>query len=87
MKNTILLLCLSFIASSAIASDVDSTGLEGDNLDLNAVLEIFKDSESPEDFEKKLNSESTNVNNLDLNEDGDVDVGDLLLLDRVILGL
>ncbi|NRA12415.1 MAG: hypothetical protein HRT57_10730 [Crocinitomicaceae bacterium] len=73
MKNTILLLCLSFVASSAMATDIDSTGLEGDNLDLNAVLEIFKESDSPEDFEKRLNSEGTNVNNLDLNEDGEVD--------------
>jgi len=73
MKNAILLLCLSFVASTAMATEADSTGLEGDNLDLNAVLEIFKESESPEDFEKKLNSESNNVNNLDLNEDGEVD--------------
>lgn len=73
MKNAILLLCLSFVATAAMATDADSTGLEGDNLDLNAVLEIFKESESPEDFEKKLNSESANVNNLDLNEDGEVD--------------
>jgi hypothetical protein len=73
MKNTILLLCMSFLASTAMATEVDSTGLEGDNLDLNAVLELFKDSESPEDFEKKLNSEGSDVNNLDLNEDGEVD--------------
>ncbi|MFT6982730.1 MAG: hypothetical protein ACJAUD_001500 [Crocinitomicaceae bacterium] len=73
MKNTILLLCMSFIVSAAMATEADSTGLEGDNLDLNAVLELFKDSESPEDFEKKLNSEGSDVNNLDLNEDGEVD--------------
>ncbi|MFT6923260.1 MAG: hypothetical protein ACJA1C_002270 [Crocinitomicaceae bacterium] len=73
MKNTILLFCMSFLASVAMATEVDSTGLEGDNLDLNAVLELFKDSESPEDFEKKLNSEGSDVNNLDLNEDGEVD--------------
>ncbi|MFT6245845.1 MAG: hypothetical protein ACJA0U_003143 [Salibacteraceae bacterium] len=73
MKNTILLLCMSFFASTAMATEADSTGLEGDNLDLNAVLELFKESESPEDFEKKLNSEGSDVNNLDLNEDGEVD--------------
>lgn len=64
---------MSFFASTAMAVETDSTGLEGDNLDLNAVLELFKDSESPEDFEKKLNSEGSDVNNLDLNEDGEVD--------------
>ena len=51
----------------------DSSGLEGDNLDLNGVLELFKESEDVEDFEKKLNSEDNGVNNLDLNEDGQVD--------------
>jgi hypothetical protein len=34
---------------------------------------LFKKSESLEDFEKKLNNESNNVNNLDLNEDGKID--------------
>jgi hypothetical protein len=47
--------------------------LEGDNLDLNGVLELFKESKDVEDFEKKLNTESNGVNNLDLNEDGEVD--------------
>ena len=51
----------------------DSTGLLGDNFSLEAALEIFKKSESPEDFEKQLNDEKNHVNNLDLNEDGDVD--------------
>jgi hypothetical protein len=47
--------------------------MEGDNLDLNGVLELFKESKDVEDFEKKLNTESNGVNNLDLNEDGEVD--------------
>lgn len=51
----------------------DSTGYPGDNLNLEAVLDLFKQSESPEDFEKKLNTESFGVNNLDLNEDGQTD--------------
>jgi hypothetical protein len=70
----IILTTLLFLASTnAFCSEVDSTGLEGDHLDLEAVLELFKNSESPEDFEKKLNTESSNVNNLDLNLDGEVD--------------
>ena len=72
MKNFLLLSSL-LLSSTLFAADADSTGLEGDHLDLNAVMEIFKESDSPEDFEKKLNSESSNVNNLDLNEDGEVD--------------
>jgi hypothetical protein len=51
----------------------DSTGLAGDNLDLTAVLGIFKDSKNIEDFEKKLNASDIKVNNLDLNNDGKVD--------------
>jgi len=47
--------------------------MAGDNLDLNAVMELFKKSDSVEDFENKLNSEKNDVNNLDLNNDGHVD--------------
>ena len=53
--------------------DVDSTGLPGDHLSLSAVLEVFKSSSSLEDFERTLNEEKSQVNNLDLNEDGQVD--------------
>lgn len=51
----------------------DSTGLPGDHFSLEATLELFKESESLEDFEKKLNQEDNGVNNLDLNEDGEID--------------
>lgn len=72
MKTTLLISTL-LLGTVTFAAEADSTGLEGDHLDLSAVLAIFKESESPEDFEKKLNTESSNVNNLDLNEDGEVD--------------
>ncbi len=51
----------------------DSLGLPGDNLDLAAVLNIFKESKNVEDFEKNLNNADNKVNNLDLNHDGKVD--------------
>jgi hypothetical protein len=51
----------------------DSTGLPGDNFSLEGALELFKKSESPEAFEKMLNSEENKVNNLDLNGDGEID--------------
>jgi hypothetical protein len=54
-------------------SDVESTGLPGDNFSLAGALELFKKSESPEAFEKMLNEEENKVNNLDLNEDGQTD--------------
>jgi hypothetical protein len=55
------------------AQDDDSTGLPGDHFSLQGALEMFKKAESPEDFEKLINSENNSVNNLDLNEDGEID--------------
>ena len=72
MKTTLLISSL-LLGTMSFAAEADSTGLEGDHLDLSAVLAIFEESESPEDFEKKLNTESSNVNNLDLDGDGEVD--------------
>jgi hypothetical protein len=51
----------------------DSTGLPGDHFSLEGALELFKKSSSPEEFEKMINAEDNKVNNLDLNEDGEVD--------------
>lgn len=45
----------------------------GDNLSLGAALELFKQSSSPEDFERRINAEGNDVNNLDLNGDGEID--------------
>ena len=54
-------------------SDQDSTGLPGDNFSLQGALDLFKQSSSPEAFEKALNVEDNKVNNLDLNGDGNID--------------
>ena len=45
----------------------------GESLDLQAVMELYQQAETVEDFEKALNDSSNEVNNLDLNEDGEVD--------------
>ncbi len=45
----------------------------GDDLDLYAVLDLLEESENLEEFEKALNDEKREINNLDLNEDGEVD--------------
>lgn len=71
-----LLICLSMNALSAAAQDqapADSTGLPGDNFSLQGALELFKKAGSPEEFEKLLNTSQNKVNNLDLNEDGEID--------------
>ena len=55
------------------SSQTDSTGLPGDDFCLQGALALFKRSSSVEEFEKLLNTESSNVNNLDLNNDGQTD--------------
>ncbi len=72
---TALALLLSSIPlfSQRESMESDSTGLPGDNFSLEAAIELFKKSASPEDFEKRLNSENNDVNNLDLNGDGEID--------------
>jgi hypothetical protein len=74
MKNYIVTAFAVSIAISAAAyNNPDSLGLPGDGLNLQATLNLFKESKSPEEFEKKLNNKSNHVNNLDLNKDGKVD--------------
>ena len=67
--SVILMLSISLVYSQ----NTDATGLPGDNFSLEGALELFKGSASPEEFEKKLNTETNYVNNLDLNDDGDID--------------
>jgi len=72
MKKIILIINVLFLSLLSFAAD-DQPEKAGDNLDLDAVLNLFEKSESVEDFENQLNSEKNDVNNLDLNEDGFVD--------------
>ncbi len=62
--------------SAAVSQDVtvvapSSEAAEG--LDLQAVAELFKDAKDLEEFEKSLNDSEIGVNNLDLDDNGDVD--------------
>lgn len=70
-----LFICLIMLATKSFSQEtaIDSTGLPGDNFSLQGALDLFKSSNSLEDFEKKINDEKNGVNNLDLNEDGKVD--------------
>jgi hypothetical protein len=58
---------------SQISGEAEALGLPGDNLNLYAVLDVFQDSETLEEFERAINSRTTNINNLDLNNDNQVD--------------
>ncbi|MBI3510712.1 MAG: hypothetical protein HY064_08610 [Bacteroidetes bacterium] len=76
MKKIILLFAILATASAGAKNFIDqsdSTGLPGDNFDLYGALDLFKQSSSPEDFEKKINDPANQVNNLDLDQDGNVD--------------
>lgn len=54
-------------------TDVTPLTEAADGLDLQAVCELFKESEDLEKFEHSLNDPDTGINNLDLDENGDVD--------------
>ena len=71
MKNIIsILLVVLGIASGFAQEEKDNYG---DNFSLEGALEMFKKSNSLEEFEKLINAEENDVNNLDLNQDGDID--------------
>jgi hypothetical protein len=70
---TLALCTIMFSNVYAKTMKVDSLGLPGDNFDLYGALELFKKSNSPEEFEKSLNSQNNGVNNLDLNGDHQTD--------------
>ncbi len=70
----LLLIFICFAATTVTATaQTDSTGLPGDNFSLQGALEMFKQASSIEEFEKLINQSDKNVNNLDLDGDGDVD--------------
>ncbi len=74
IKNgSIFMFMLLWSFSTLQAMKQDSLGLPGDDFDLYAALELFKKSNSPEEFEKSLNSEENHINNLDLNGDNQID--------------
>ncbi len=89
LKNISLLIVLLTVAAlpamAQTISAADSTGLPGDNFSLEGALELFKKSASPEEFEKHLNEEDSQVNNLDLNGDGETDY--VKVIDQTMKGV
>ena len=71
--SVIFFLFLLLVSQSQSFAQSDSLGMLGDQLDLYGVLDLFKNSDNLEEFEKKLNSEDNEVNNLDLNNDDKID--------------
>lgn len=67
------LILMTGLSFNTFAQESDSTGMPGDNFDLQAALDLFKQSKNLQDFEKKLNTESNGVNNLDLDGNSAID--------------
>ena len=89
---------LLFSFASVFAEDrviVVSSADQDHNLDLAVVAEVFKESRSLQEFERTLNDPDEHINNLDLNDDGQVDyirvieeekVGSRVVILQAILG-
>jgi hypothetical protein len=63
--------CLAFAQEKVTVDAPIPAAVEG--LDLIAIGELFKNSEDLQSFEKALNNAETGLNNLDLDENGEVD--------------
>jgi hypothetical protein len=66
-------LLISGVTVMAQDQNEDYLGLPGDNLNLYAVMNLFQESKTLEEFERNLNDENSRINNLDLNGDNMID--------------
>ncbi|MCF0062497.1 hypothetical protein MUK70_01915 [Dyadobacter chenwenxiniae] len=77
MKNNIWLIIIALLlfgnTKSKAQAEEEKLDLPGDNLNLYAVMKLFQESETLEGFERKLNDEETQINNLDLDGDNQID--------------
>jgi hypothetical protein len=67
-----LLLAIPTFAQDKTTVTANSSDIS-DNLDLKAVASIFGDASNLEDFERRLNDPKSQISNLDLNNDNQVD--------------
>lgn len=82
MKNILLLFGL-FLSLNVFSQEIkmskentiseEEINAAQENLDLEVVAEVFGESSDLEDFEKRLNDPNSEISNLDLNKDGEVD--------------
>ncbi len=70
---TLLLLTLGITTTFSQEDQIDLPEFTGENFSLEGALALFKHANSLEEFEKLINEENNNVNNLDLNNDGKTD--------------
>ena len=72
-KNIAFLLLVILGITTAFGQQDNRPENTGDDFSLEGALELFKNANSLEEFEKSLNQENNQVNNLDLNGDGEID--------------
>lgn len=75
MKRILIsaLFSLMFITATNAQYQTERTGYEGDYFSLEGAIELFKESRSLSQFERKINSKNSYVNNLDLDYNGKID--------------
>lgn len=72
-KKIVLLFIVVLGITSAFGQEDNRPENTGDDFSLEGALDLFKNSNSLEEFEKSLNQENNQVNNLDLDGDGQTD--------------
>ncbi len=73
MKKIIAILIVILGITQSFGQENENPEFAGEDFSLEGALSIFKKSKSLEEFEKLINEESNDVNNLDLNNDGETD--------------
>ena len=68
-----ILFAMFFSFAFLNAQDITPVSEAAENLDLGGVLELFQNSKDLEEFETKLNEPENDINNIDLDENGEVD--------------
>ncbi len=71
--SLLTLLTIGFVSAQDRTTVTATSSDISDNLDLRAVASIFGESRDLQDFERRLNDPKTQISNLDLNGDGNVD--------------
>lgn len=90
MKKYVFTAMLLFGTAVSFGQDKDSPEFNGDDFSLEGALQMLKKANTIEEFEQFINDEKNDVNNLDLNNDGNIDyvtVEDIVENDKHVLVL
>jgi hypothetical protein len=73
MKNILFLIILTFGFTTSWCQEIKQNEFAGDNFSLEGTLAMLKKATTIKQFERIINDKKNNVNNLDLNGDGEID--------------